>query len=83
MLGTHQNQPLDLGGAVQGAAVAVGGIAHRVPRAVAFPFGLLAIVGAFLLVQHRIDRRDPKLAMAPVTQAHFEFGPPPPPASAG
>jgi hypothetical protein len=32
----------------------------------AFPLALTAIVGAFLLVQMRLDRRDPKLALAPV-----------------
>jgi hypothetical protein len=29
------------------------------------PLSLLAVVAMFLLVQHRIDRRDPKLAQAP------------------
>ena len=62
---------------MQGATVAAGGIARRVPPEAAFPLGLLALVGAFLLVQHRIDRRDPKLALAPVTQPLLEFGPPP------
>jgi hypothetical protein len=32
----------------------------------AFPVGLVLIVGAFLLVQDRLDRRDPRLALAPV-----------------
>jgi predicted phage tail protein len=31
-----------------------------------FPLGLIALVGAFLMLQNRIDRRDPKLALAPV-----------------
>ena len=32
----------------------------------AFPVALVLIVGAFLLVQDRLDRRDPRLALAPV-----------------
>ena len=32
----------------------------------AIPVVLLAVVIAFLLVQHHVDRSDPKLAMAPV-----------------
>src|SRR5436190_969917 len=31
-----------------------------------FPTGLLVFVVLFLMVQDRIDRRDPKLALAPV-----------------
>jgi hypothetical protein len=33
---------------------------------VAFPLALALIVGAFLLAQNRLDRRDPRLALAPV-----------------
>ncbi|HUP70466.1 MAG TPA: hypothetical protein VM142_11730 [Acidimicrobiales bacterium] len=44
----------------------------------AFPFLLLLIVFLFLVVQDRIDRRDPKLAMAPVYRdAALSFTPPP------
>ncbi len=32
----------------------------------AFPLAVAALVGAFLLVQARIDRQDPKLAVAPI-----------------
>ena len=32
----------------------------------AMPVGLLALIGLFLLIQDRLDRRDPKLALAPV-----------------
>jgi hypothetical protein len=32
----------------------------------------------FLAVQNRIDRRDPKLALAPVAQEYLHFGAPPP-----
>ncbi len=42
-----------------------------------FPLSLLLLVGAFLVIQGRIDRNDPKLAQAP-TQADTQvpFGPP-------
>jgi hypothetical protein len=43
-----------------------------------FPMSLLFVIGAFLLVQGRIDRGDPKLAIAPIDGApDLEFGPPP------
>jgi hypothetical protein len=39
------------------------------------PLSLALIVGLFLLIQHRIDRRDPKLAGAPrVEPPDLEFG---------
>jgi hypothetical protein len=35
---------------------------------------MLAVVGLFLLIQNRIDRRDPKLADAPIRRpADLEF----------
>jgi hypothetical protein len=40
------------------------------------PLALFVIVVLFLLVQNRIDRRDPKLAAAPVAaEPELEFGP--------
>jgi hypothetical protein len=59
--------------------------AQQVARAVsvaapktAFPLGLVLLVGAFLAVQNRIDRNDPKLALAPVHgDRHVDFGPHP------
>lgn len=39
----------------------------------AFPLGLLAAVALFLLVQSRIDRRDPKLAASPMTDEVLGF----------
>jgi hypothetical protein len=39
----------------------------------AFPVALVLIVGAFLLVQDRLDRRDPRLALAPVGPDVLEF----------
>lgn len=44
----------------------------------AFPFLLVLIVFLFLVVQDRIDRRDPKLALAPVYRdVALSFTPPP------
>jgi predicted phage tail protein len=41
-----------------------------------FPVSLLVIVALFLLVQGRIDRNDPKLALAPLlADTQIEFGP--------
>ena len=40
----------------------------------AFPIALLLLVALFLAVQNRIDRRDPKLALAPVgVEPDLEF----------
>jgi hypothetical protein len=35
-------------------------------RRFAFPIGVSALAGIFLLVQGRLDRRDPKLTAAPI-----------------
>lgn len=40
---------------------------------VAFPLALALIVGAFLLAQNRLDRRDPRLALAPVGPDVLDF----------
>jgi hypothetical protein len=43
-----------------------------------FPLSLLFIVAGFLVVQGRLDRNDPKLALAPVfADPDLEFSPPP------
>jgi len=43
----------------------------------AFPAGLAVLVGIFLMLQDRIDRSDPKLALAPVhADPDLGFGPP-------
>ena len=43
-----------------------------------FPFSLVMIVFLFLGIQGRIDRSDPKLALAPLTaDPDLEFSPPP------
>ena len=44
----------------------------------AFPGALLLMVFGFLTIQGRMDRNDPKLALAPVfAEPDLEFGPPP------
>jgi hypothetical protein len=40
---------------------------------VAFPLALALVVGAFLLAQNRLDRRDPRLALAPVGPDVLDF----------
>jgi hypothetical protein len=49
------------------------GIAAEVAKRIAFPVALLLIVMGFLFVQHRIDRREPKLASAPVVRDIARF----------
>ena len=39
----------------------------------AFPLLLTLLVGAFLAVQHRVDRREPKLVLAPVEHEFLSF----------
>ena len=47
-------------------------------RPAGFPLLLLIAGAAFLLLQHRIDRRDPKLARPPLTaDTGLPFRPPP------
>jgi hypothetical protein len=41
-------------------------LAKSAAKKSAIPVVLLGVVIAFLLVQHRVDRNDPKLALAPV-----------------
>src|SRR5439155_21474237 len=57
------------------------GVFERIGRAgieaakdLGFPLLLAAMVAAFLLIQNRLDRRDPKLALAPIVPdvARFE-----------
>jgi hypothetical protein len=40
--------------------------ATRIAQKIAFPLVLLILVAAFLLLQSRLDKKDPKLALAPV-----------------
>ncbi len=52
-------------------------VAIEVGKRSAFPSGLLMLVLGFLSVQNRIDRRDPKLALAPVYPTpDLPFSPP-------
>lgn len=44
----------------------IGRVAVEAIEKAAFPIALMLIVGGFLMVQNRIDRKDPKLALAPV-----------------
>jgi hypothetical protein len=44
----------------------VGDVIADAARQVAFPLALTLMVVAFLLIQNRLDRGDPKLAMAPI-----------------
>lgn len=44
----------------------IGRVAAEAAEQMAFPVILLLMVGAFLVGQNRVDRRDPKLALAPV-----------------
>jgi hypothetical protein len=60
-------------------AQVVAGVAEEVAERTAFPAGLALMMVGFFAVQDRIDRRDPKLALAPVhAEPDIAFGPPPP-----
>jgi hypothetical protein len=48
-------------------------VAVRTSTHSALPVTGLAVLLAFLTVQNRIDRMDPKLAMAPAQDPHLEF----------
>lgn len=62
-------------------AVDVGRTAQAVAQNGQYPLGLVAVVAAFLFLQGRLDRRDPKLALARVREELSEYrdfpGPPP------
>jgi len=70
----HDRFTEDVSSAVQGVVDAV---AHA-GGGTGFPLMLLLVVLAFLIMQNRIDRRDPKLALASVAADDtVEFLPPP------
>jgi hypothetical protein len=55
---------------------AIAAVAQAVAKTASFPLALIAAVALFLLVQNMIDRRDPKLALAPVYRhPDLPFGP--------
>jgi hypothetical protein len=58
-------QPPGLGG-LRRVLERIARVAAEVGKRSAFPTGLLLLVVIFLALQNRIDRRDPKLALAPV-----------------
>jgi hypothetical protein len=68
---------------VRKAAAAVARVVTQHPDKSVFPGALLLIVLGFVSIQNRMDRNDPKLALAPVfAEAELEFGPPPEPEGA-
>ncbi len=58
--------PADAPGGLRRAFDALAAAAVDVGERAAFPLVLLLVIGIFLAAQHRIDQRDPKLALAPV-----------------
>jgi hypothetical protein len=51
----------------------VGAAAHAVARSLGVVLALLAVAVGFVMVQDRLDRRDPKLTLAPVQTEMMEF----------
>jgi hypothetical protein len=51
----------------------IGSLAIQAAEALAFPLALALIVLLFVAVQNRIDRKDPKLALAPVAPDLLRF----------
>jgi hypothetical protein len=67
-------------GRVSRLVKAISKLVAPVVQRTAFPLILLIVAGLFLLVQDRIDRRDPKLARAPLhARPDLPFLPPPSP----
>lgn len=48
----------------------IGRIAAEAVKQAAFPIALILLVVGFLMIQNRMDSRDPKLALAPVDSHH-------------
>jgi hypothetical protein len=57
----------------QGLFDRIGSLAIEAAEALAFPLALAVIVLLFVAVQNRIDRKDPKLALAPVAPDLLRF----------
>jgi hypothetical protein len=51
----------------------IGGIAAEAARHLGFPLALALIVVAFVMVQNYLDRKDPKLALAPILPEVMRF----------
>jgi len=51
----------------------IGSLAIQAAKELAFPLALAVIVLLFVAVQNRIDRKDPKLALAPITPDLLRF----------
>jgi hypothetical protein len=52
----------------------IGGVVSGTAKQVGFPLALALIVVSFLLIQNRLDRNDPKLALAPIKPDVLSFG---------
>jgi hypothetical protein len=57
----------------QGLFDRIGSLATLAAKALAFPVALALIVLLFVAVQNRIDRKDPKLALAPIAPDLLRF----------
>ena len=57
----------------QGLFDRIGSLATQAAKALAFPVALTLIVLLFVAVQNRIDRKDPKLALAPIAPDLLRF----------
>jgi hypothetical protein len=57
----------------QGRLATLGRYAVEAAQRLAFPLALALLVALFLLVQHFLDRRSPKLAFAPVHSAYDQI----------
>ena len=51
----------------------VAGIVHAVARSLGVVLALFAVALGFVMIQDRLDRRDPKLALAPVQTEMIGF----------
>ena len=77
----HREKPEPVAAAVKTvtrlARQATQAVARNADKSV-FPASLIFLVVGFIGLQNRIDRGDPKLALAPITaEPELEFGPPP------
>jgi len=57
----------------QGLFERIGSLTIQAAEALAFPLALAVIVLLFVAVQNRIDRKDPKLALAPIAPDLLRF----------